>query len=67
MNEGATVIITQVDVQDLNSDHLYMDVLQSRSQLYNATATAKIDVCTSYTLYNNLCYYFELGITNFAQ
>ena len=45
MGDGATVIITQVDVLDLNSNQLYMDVLRSRIQLHHATATAKINVC----------------------
>ena len=56
MTEGATVIITQVDVVDLNSNQLYMDILQSRSQLHIATATAKINVCTQYS-YHNLHYF----------
>lgn len=45
MSDGATVIITQVDVVDLNSNQLYKNILQSKSQLHYATATAKINVC----------------------
>ena len=48
MGDGTTVIITQVDVLHLNSNQLYMDVLQSRTQLHHATATAKINVCIIY-------------------
>lgn len=50
MGDGATVIIIQVDVLDLNSNQLYMDILRSRTQLHHATAMAKINVI----LYINL-------------
>lgn len=44
VTEGATVIVTQVDVVDLSSNKLQMDLLQSRSQLYQAKSTTKIVV-----------------------
>lgn len=44
MTDGATVVVTHVDVVDLSSNKAYMDVLQSRRQLYCAKARTKIIV-----------------------
>ena len=44
MTEGATVIITQVNVMDMSSNRLCMDVLQSKSLLYHARSIIKINV-----------------------
>ena len=44
MTGGATVVVTHVDVVDLSFNKAYMDVLESRRQLYCAKATTKIIV-----------------------
>ena len=44
MTEGMAMIINQVDVRDLDSNKLYLDILQSRSILHSAKATTKINV-----------------------
>ena len=64
MGDGATVIITQVDVLHLNSNQLYMDVLQSRTQLHHATATAKINVCMVYfIIWSKFYVFYKQGIS----
>ena len=44
MTEGAAVVITQVNVTDMSSNRLCMDVLRSKSLLYLAKSIVKINV-----------------------
>ena len=48
VSEGATLIVTQVDVTDLASNKLYMDLLRSKSQLYLSKSTTKLEVSILY-------------------
>lgn len=44
MTEGATVIVTQVNVTDMSLNSLYMDVLKSKNLLYLAKSAVKMNV-----------------------